>query len=463
MSNNKEHRQKNNNRSVDNRRHQAGDRYNDQSSLATHQFMGRLGRHGQRNRPPQALPFEVGNGATGYGSLPHRSNDYPPLRFMTQQQQHHHQQQQYYDNSLHVLDPVPPPPPPQSSYGGSYVVSSISRQINHPHQPPTSKSRSTGNNDDNYRDFSLDHPSEAEPLNCVPIISYGPMDQAAPFFSNDRKSHTALGARLSSQPRPKRVQILPFPFMSLTEKSTLRKTASVLDFTEARPGHRRVSSDDIHLRSTLPPFAPSSKSKQRVNQAQLASPKPRHRRADSASSISSVLSEKSVVSDIRKSSLYKEEIGTGVVRMHLPVDSIRLVMDKNLTSGDIYKRITDTCEQEKFLQYHIRSDDNFSSENWQDLLDSHLDDHTACMCQCKNCQKCNHKADGLPPLAYVLAVECDLYRRVLSEISDSKQMPCGMFFCGHHEDVRRPSICIAVFIVVGFFGVCFVLTYFDGY
>jgi hypothetical protein len=427
--------------------------------------MGHLGRHGQRNRPPQDLPVEVSNGAAGYGTLPHRSNDYPPLRFMTQQQ-HHHQQQQNYDNSSSSLDPPPPPPPPQSSYGGSYVVSSLSRHNHHPHQPPSPKSRSTANDGGHYGHFSLDHPSEAEPLNFAPIISYGPMDQAAPFFTKDRKSHTAIGARLSSQQRPKRVQIVQVPLMPQTEKSTLRKTASGLDLTEARPGHRRVSSDGINLRSSLPPFAPSSKSKhpaQRVNQAQLAIPKPRHRRADSASSISSVLSERSVVSDIRKSSLYKEEIGTGLLRMHLPVDSIRLVMDENLKTGDIYKRITDTNELEKFLEYHIRSDDKFSSENWQDLLDSHLDDHTVCMCPCKNCQKCNHKADGLPPLSYVLAVECDLYRRVLSEISDSKQMPCGVFFCGHHEDVRRPSICIAVFIVVAFFGVCFVLTYIGGY
>jgi len=29
----------------------------------------------------------------------------------------------------------------------------------------------------------------------------------------------------------------------------------------------------------------------------------------------------------------------------------------------------------------------------------------------------------------------------------SRDMPCGTFFCGHHEDVRHPDITIAALIV----------------
>jgi hypothetical protein len=36
---------------------------------------------------------------------------------------------------------------------------------------------------------------------------------------------------------------------------------------------------------------------------------------------------------------------------------------------------------------------------------------------------------------------------MVGEISDAHAMPCGLFFCGHHEDVAHPSIAIAMMIV----------------
>jgi hypothetical protein len=36
---------------------------------------------------------------------------------------------------------------------------------------------------------------------------------------------------------------------------------------------------------------------------------------------------------------------------------------------------------------------------------------------------------------------------MFDEVSESKSMPCGTYFCGHHEDVRHPSIMIAVALV----------------
>jgi len=47
---------------------------------------------------------------------------------------------------------------------------------------------------------------------------------------------------------------------------------------------------------------------------------------------------------------------------------------------------------------------------------------------------------------------------MLDEVSESKSMPCGLFFCGHHEDVRYPSIMIAVGIVAMMFILFLALT-----
>ena len=149
--------------------------------------------------------------------------------------------------------------------------------------------------------------------------------------------------------------------------------------------------------------------------------------------------------------------------MHLPADNVQLVMDNALETGSVYKRVTHPDEGERFLAYHLQSQDSFCTNSWQDLMDPNLDDLPGCSCTCEHCIKCNHKAESLPSMHYILVVDCDLYQRVLGEISDSKQMPCGLFFCGHHEDVRKPSICIAVAIVATFFIVLFILTYISGY
>ena len=46
-----------------------------------------------------------------------------------------------------------------------------------------------------------------------------------------------------------------------------------------------------------------------------------------------------------------------------------------------------------------------------------------------------------------MAVDSTLYRRMLDEIIHSRSMPCGTYFCGHHEDVRHPDIKIAMIAV----------------
>ena len=57
-----------------------------------------------------------------------------------------------------------------------------------------------------------------------------------------------------------------------------------------------------------------------------------------------------------------------------------------------------------------------------------------------------------------MSVDSDLYRRMMDEVIQSKTMPCGLFFCGHHEDVRFPDIKIAVAIVSLVFVLFFVGT-----
>merc|ERR1712161_101664 len=48
------------------------------------------------------------------------------------------------------------------------------------------------------------------------------------------------------------------------------------------------------------------------------------------------------------------------------------------------------------------------------------------------------------PLSYVLTIEEDLYQRILQEISDSHNSPCGLYHCCNtsSEDGSHPHICI---------------------
>jgi hypothetical protein len=57
------------------------------------------------------------------------------------------------------------------------------------------------------------------------------------------------------------------------------------------------------------------------------------------------------------------------------------------------------------------------------------------------------KGQPLPPNYYLLTVPDSIYRSVLDEICAAHRMPCGIFFCGHHEDVSRPSIWIAILLL----------------
>ena len=185
--------------------------------------------------------------------------------------------------------------------------------------------------------------------------------------------------------------------------------------------------------------------------------KPGHRRIDSATSAAtfnsalSFVSDASVtsyVSDIAVSKLFKGVTEGGDVHLHLPIDNVRLTMDPDLEAGRLYKQ-QDEDEIQQYEDYHLLCTD----PTGQDLRGfGDFDDDHACNCTCKNCNRCSSKRDVLSDVRYVLNVDDDLFKRVLSEIADSRSYPCGLFYCGRQiEDGDNPSIWIAVGIVIFLF------------
>lgn len=230
--------------------------------------------------------------------------------------------------------------------------------------------------------------------------------------------------------------------------------------------HRRTNSADLGRkdtggefqaqRSPLPLHPYHRKSAPAAPRSRSSSVTKSHRRRDSGTSVASmisILSEKSVVSDISRSALYKEKTTSGRVRFHAPTDRIRLVMDDDLAPGHLY-RVRAHDEEEGYIQYTLQSEDIGGEFPL-------FDDPGACGCECNACVRCQHKMEQmLMSVSYEMRVPDNLYQKVLGEISDSKQ-PCGVFFCGHHEDVDRPSILIAVVIVAAVFAGLLLGTYFS--
>ena len=155
----------------------------------------------------------------------------------------------------------------------------------------------------------------------------------------------------------------------------------------------------------------------------------RHTRTMSDASIHSV------TTNMAKSALFRGVTEKGTLQLQLPKDGFRVLMDSQLEAGCVYKRqlVDRDDEDEVFVDFHTLEEGNLHGSD--------------CGCPCANCQRCHDKAKRLPPDLYVMAVDSTLYRRMLDEVIDSKSMPCGTYFCGHHEDVRHPSVMIAVAIV----------------
>jgi hypothetical protein len=130
---------------------------------------------------------------------------------------------------------------------------------------------------------------------------------------------------------------------------------------------------------------------------------------------------------------------------------VRLTMDNALPTGVLYMRHVD---EEQYEDYHVFNDEQ-SQIPWE------LDCDLPCQCTCLKCIGCTERNQQLAPSEYIMTVQDDLYRRVLDEISASRSMPCGCFFCGHHDDVDSPSILIAatiVFLLIAIMGIGSFLT-----
>ena len=115
----------------------------------------------------------------------------------------------------------------------------------------------------------------------------------------------------------------------------------------------------------------------------------------------------------------------------------------DVESGCVYKRALVDNEDDYFQDYHITAADDASS--------------TAVPFLPSDC-----RPKQLPPTYYVMAVDSDIYRRMFDEVAESVNMPCKLFYCGHHEDVDYPSIGIAVTGVVTILSVMLLATIYVG-
>lgn len=225
-----------------------------------------------------------------------------------------------------------------------------------------------------------------------------------------------------------------------------------------------------------------------------------HRRSSSAASVgaASFMSEASmtsIVSNIRKSVFFEGVVHeiTGKAQLHFPLCHVHLITIPSSPSGNTttasppisastqpcYNSISnapiETTEGGYPLQlgslYQVGVDDNEYEEYHrvaENATEYQLDDDD--MSQdlflggCPQCGRSgtsttaqfqNHQKVGggiLPDNYFCLTVDDTIYCRVLDDICASRQMPFGLFFCGHHEDVSRPSIVIAVGLLTLIFG-----------
>lgn len=134
----------------------------------------------------------------------------------------------------------------------------------------------------------------------------------------------------------------------------------------------------------------------------------------------------SVTTNMANSALFRGVTEKGTLQLQLPKDGFRVLMDSQLEAGCVYKRKLIDDEDELFVDFH-------TLEEGEGGLGGGFPAY--------------QEKKRLPPDMYVMAVDSTLYRRILDEIIDSKTMPCGTYFCGHHEDVRHPSVMIAATIV----------------
>jgi hypothetical protein len=223
---------------------------------------------------------------------------------------------------------------------------------------------------------------------------------------------------------------------------------------------QRTTSANYNSHVQKPPMSNSSRNLARKpaspkhgrSHSLSAAPLHRHRRTTSnassvgAGSLVSEASFMSITADIRKSAFYGGvDETTGKTTWKTPNQNIFVCTDNPaLVVGHVYKV---SVHNDAFEEYHRQAQDRM----WED--DYGFEEMEGA-CKCKR-----RKDPALPGNQFALAVDPTIYQRVLNEISQAQSMPCGLFFCGHHEDVAHPSISIALVMVIAVFVILGTLAY----
>ncbi len=195
------------------------------------------------------------------------------------------------------------------------------------------------------------------------------------------------------------------------------------------------------------------------------------------------------ISDIRKSSL--SYMSNGRIQMRLPGDNVRLVMDEFLEPGILSVELSSSSPSSTPPPSQITSNQtSMNGENMNSTCISEQQqtptnsDPTSLELGLNLAQNesCGDFPDQLmspsdvrdewndpqlliqqqrkPEPNYLLTVDQDLYKRVLTDLSDS-QMPCGLYYCCHDsvDGSKHVNIGVAIAILAVVFTCLFVGVY----
>lgn len=360
-------------------------------------------------------------------------------------------------------------------------------------------------------------PNNSTPL--VNTISHSPTTSGSLPPLNDifnapgvKEGQSSGYGSLATSPKIYNAPISRLPPSGRTpqQQQTISRTNSSNDFKRMQKGssttkdHRRVQSDGFNrlrrranTEEALPPRvnAAGHNRARTLSGGNPLTPRSRHRRAGSSNSYHSMgggsytggsmadSSQVSMRSNIAKSSLFAGVDADGRPLLYYPYEAIRLVMIPDHRKGrgreNDDNSDEDTAEQEDHLPLtigHLYADEPVIIEDYyedyhrvSDELEQgitpqweSLDTHP--LRKTKKSGSEGYLTEGdkqelLPPTNYIVAVSDDIYRRMFSEVADAQSMPCGLFFCGHHEDVDYPSVWIPATLVIILFGTLLYLSY----
>lgn len=326
-----------------------------------------------------------------------------------------------------------------------------------------------------YAHLPLDASSEREEyaalLNGMQNVSYGAVIGTGASRSFEMPS---AGAAFSVKMKSRQKVAHNEAFESPAQRPPKRPEAASVSSQDVSPrrSHRRDSSETsrsakVHTRARSLTTYESSPLKSRGLPRTLSSsslnaaapsPKHHHRRRSSNSvfsSVESIMTDASMmtlVTDIGRSSMFAgyDEV-TGQALFNLPISSVHISMEdrkQGIMPGEFYQM----RESDETFENYNQLPGGVHFGPGEDFFHGQIN-HFQCSCTCVHCNACESKQPyALPPTSYIITVPNDLYRRVVDEISSSSSLPCGLFFCGHHDDVAKPSLIIPLCILACLFG-----------